>query len=86
MPFTGVRSSKLYRCGRCGFETTFTTNHWGEIYPECSSCSWKNPLQKQVAMTCLEPMPTSFLSPSKGEKIEIHFTKPIDVPIPVERV
>lgn len=57
MPMTGKYTQKLYKCSRCGKKSTHGTNHWGDIYPKCEGCSWKNPLQPFSAHVCLEAPP-----------------------------
>lgn len=59
-PTIGKYSCKLYRCTRCGRESYHGTNHWGEICPTCPGRSWKNPLQPQTVMICLEPVPEGY--------------------------
>ena len=62
-PTTGRYSQKMYRCTRCGHESLHGTNHWGEIYPTCPQCSWKNPMQPQATHKCLEPVPEGMGTP-----------------------
>ena len=70
-PTTGRISAKQYRCTRCGHEETHSTNHWGDIYPRCSGCSWKNPLSPIVVMECLEPIPEGFAKPEPWRIVKL---------------
>jgi DNA-directed RNA polymerase subunit RPC12/RpoP len=54
-------SHKEYKCSRCGHVSKQGTNHWGNIYPKCDNCSWKNPLQPFVKHTCSEDHPVQYL-------------------------
>ena len=63
MPITGKYTQKLYRCTRCGHEELHGTNHYGEIYPRCNNCSWRNPLQPQATHICLESLPEGWGTP-----------------------
>lgn len=71
MPTTGKYSVKEYRCTRCGHVSRIGTNHWGECYPSCSECSWKNPMQPMVAHECLEPMPEGFTKPKPWKIVKL---------------
>ena len=62
---TGEYSVKKYKCTRCGLSQLHGTNHWGEIYPLCKGCSWKNTLAPQSTMKCLERMPKGYKKPAK---------------------
>lgn len=70
-PTTGKVSSKLYRCTRCGHEEHHSTNHWGEIYPRCRNCSWKNPMDPMPVWECLEPMPEGYEKPAPWKKVKL---------------
>ena len=70
-PTTGKVSSKLYKCTRCGHESMISTNHWGEIYPRCSKCSWKNPMDPFVTHVCLEEMPPGYDKPEPWKKVKL---------------
>ena len=70
-PTTGKLSMKLYRCTRCNHESYHGTNHWGEIYPTCPRCSWKNPLQPQVPHECLEKCPKTHDLPAKWKMVRL---------------
>ena len=71
LPTTSRVSVKLYRCTRCGHESKHSTNHWGDIYPTCDGCSWKNPMQPQTIMECLEPMPEGFRKPEPWKFVRL---------------
>ena len=71
METTGKYSVKLYKCTRCGLEQKHGTNHWGEIYPTCRGCSWKNPRQPQVTMECLEAMPDGYSKPEPWKMVKL---------------
>ena len=75
MPTTGKYSQKKYRCNRCGHESLHGTNHWGEIYPCCSNCSWKNPRQPQSTHTCLEPVPEGMDVPTPWQFVALDVTE-----------
>jgi DNA-directed RNA polymerase subunit RPC12/RpoP len=50
--------NKEYKCDRCGAVSIQDTNHYGKIYNlRCPNCSWKNPMQPFVTMTCMEKPP-----------------------------
>ena len=68
---TGRYSVKLYKCARCGLEQKHGTNHWGEIYPRCGGCSWKNPLAPQAAMVCLEQAPPGYGKPEPWKTFKL---------------
>lgn len=70
-PTTGPYSVKSYRCTRCGLVQNHGTNHWGEIYPRCKGCSWKNPLDPSAVMICLEPVPEGYGVPVPWQKVKI---------------
>ena len=72
-PTTGRYSVKRYKCTHCGHEADTGTNHWGEIYSRCVSCSWKRPLEATVKV-CLESMPEGFDRPEPW-----HMVCPYDV-------
>lgn len=69
MKTTGKISVKPYRCTECGHVSKFSTNHWGDIYPRCSSCGWKKPLQLSMVHECLEPMPEGFAKPAPWKSV-----------------
>lgn len=68
VPVTAKYSHKPYKCNRCGHEESIGTNHWGEIYPPCSNCNWKNPMDGNPSWTCLEDKPSGFGVPKKWRK------------------
>jgi hypothetical protein len=47
-------TGKRYGCSHCGAVSLEGTNHWGEIYSRCNSCSWKRPMDTTIKV-CLEP-------------------------------
>lgn len=71
MRTTGKYSHKMYRCTRCGREQLQGTNHWGEIYPRCPGCSWKNPMDPQPVWVCLEPRPEGYDVPEPWTKVTL---------------
>jgi DNA-directed RNA polymerase subunit RPC12/RpoP len=64
-------SQKMYRCTRCGHESLHGTNHWGEIYPTCPKCSWKNPMQPQCVHVYLEPVPEGLGVPTPWKFVKL---------------
>lgn len=82
-PTTGKISVKLYRCTRCGREERRSTNHWGDIYPTCPGCSWKNPMQPQTTMECLEPMPEGYAKPEPWKFVRLGDVATITQGIPL---
>ena len=71
-PTTGPYSYKRYKCDRCGNITKQGTNHWGQIYNmRCEKCSWKNPLQPFVTMTCVEKMPKKYARPTPWKSVRL---------------
>ena len=68
---TGRYSHKMYRCTRCGREESHGTNHWGDIYPSCDCCSWKNPLDPSSAWECMEEMPEGYEKPEPWKKVKL---------------
>jgi hypothetical protein len=62
MRTTGTVSAKRYGCSHCGNVELVSTNHWGEIYSRCDSCSWRRPLEATVQV-CLEPLPLGYAEP-----------------------
>jgi len=71
METIGKYSRKLYKCTRCGLEQEHGTNHWGDIYPSCKGCSWKNPLDPCPVMECQEKMPEGYKKPAKWKKVKL---------------
>jgi DNA-directed RNA polymerase subunit RPC12/RpoP len=68
---TGAYSMKRYRCTRCGRIELRGTNHWGDIYPQCAGCSWKNPLDPFPVWKCLEKMPKGYTKPAPWKKVRL---------------
>ena len=64
-------SSKLYRCTRCGHKSEISTNHWGECYPTCKNCSWKNPMSPIVIHECLELCPETHDKPQPWRVVKL---------------
>ena len=56
-PTTSKMSYKRYRCTACGHESEHQTNHYGQIYPRCTKCGWKRPMEMGQVHECLEPVP-----------------------------
>lgn len=52
-PVTGKMSYKTYECMTCGKRSEQQTNHWGEIYSQCTACG-------QRRMFCTEDPPEGF--------------------------
>lgn len=71
MKTTGKYSQKRYQCTRCGNIELRGTNHWGEIYPRCNKCSWKNPLDPFPIWKCLEEMPEDYQAPEPWAKVRL---------------
>ncbi len=71
MPTIGAISVKPYQCTRCGREEKHSTNHWGEIYPRCGGCSWKNPLDPAPVWKCLEAVPEGYAKPEPWKKMRL---------------
>lgn len=69
-PVTGPYSMKPYRCTHCGQETQEGTNHWGEIYSRCVSCSWKRPM-KVTVKECLAPVPEGYGVPMPWKLVKL---------------
>lgn len=68
---TGKYSIKEYKCPRCGAIEKHGTNHWGEIYVSCKSCSWKHPLEYLVVMECQEPLPEGYDKPTPWKMVKL---------------
>lgn len=70
-PTTSEYSQKKYQCRRCGAIETHGTNHWGAIYPQCKSCSWKHPTEPTVVMDCIEPIPDEYDKPEEWKIVKL---------------
>lgn len=70
MPTTGSLSVKPYGCSHCGAVSKESTNHWGEIYSRCGSCSWRRPMDGTVKV-CLEPMPAGYTEPAPWRLVRL---------------
>ena len=70
-PTTGKYSHKRYRCTRCGHEQLQGTNHWGQIYPACPKCQWKNPMTIGSVWECLETMPIGYQKPKPWRQVKL---------------
>jgi len=68
---TGEYFQKKYKCTRCGNIELQGTNHWGEIYPHCDKCSWKNPMDPNPTWVCLEKMPKGYKKPPAWTKVRL---------------
>ncbi len=64
LPTTATVSVKPYKCQRCGCEEKHSSNHWGNFYARCNSCSWKNPMEPAATWECMEPLPATHLKPA----------------------
>ena len=71
-PTTGPQSVKEYKCTACGAIEKHTTNHWGDIYPACRSCSWKRPMEMGQTFECLEPCPETHDKPEPWTKVTLN--------------
>jgi len=67
---TGKVTAKKYRCKHCGHERTESTNHYGEIYSRCPSCSWKRPMDVCVS-ECVEPLPEGWDRPEPWKIVKL---------------
>lgn len=70
-PTTGPYSHKQYRCTSCGHVSSHGTNHWGEIYPRCSNCGWKHPMEMGQMHECLEPPPPGYGVPEPWKRVQL---------------
>ena len=68
---TGKYTYKNYKCTRCGNVEKQRSNHWGDIYPRCKECSWKNPMDPFSVWECLEPMPVGYEKPEPWVKVRL---------------
>jgi len=71
MKTTGKYSMKRYRCTTCGHESLIGTNHWGECYPRCTACGWKNPMMMGMVHECLEPLPEGYAKPTPWKMVRL---------------
>lgn len=70
MKTTGKLTYKVYRCTHCGDESSECTNHYGEIYSSCKSCSWKRPMQATIKV-CEEPVPEGMGVPEPWKIVKL---------------
>ena len=70
-PTTGKVTSKPYKCLTCGATEQHSTNHWGEIYPRCRSCGWKNPMEMGQTFVCLEACPDTHDRPKPWTRMRL---------------
>jgi DNA-directed RNA polymerase subunit RPC12/RpoP len=68
---TGKVSSKRYKCTSCGYESMHSTNHYGDIYPRCTNCGWKHPMEFGQVHKCLEPVPEGWGAPEPWKRVEL---------------
>jgi hypothetical protein len=68
---TGKISSKKYKCTSCGHISAQETNHYGLIYPRCTACGWKHPLEMGQVHICLEPVPTGWGVPAPWKTVTL---------------
>ena len=71
MKTTGKITAKMYRCKSCGHESLHSTNHYGEIYPRCTACGWKHPMEMGQVHTCLEPLPEGMGVPEPWKMVKL---------------
>ena len=71
MKITGKISSKRYRCSECGHESNHSTNHYGQFYDRCPSCSWKSPMSPIKVFECLEPLPEGWGKPEPWKMVKL---------------
>jgi hypothetical protein len=70
-PTTARVSVKRYQCVECKAIEQHNTNHWGEIYPRCRSCGWKNPMAMAQRFVCLEPCPSTHDTPEPWKLVKL---------------
>lgn len=70
MQIIGKMTPKKYRC-ECGYESTHSTNHFGEFYAKCPNCSWKTPMDPIKTHECLEPLPEGWDRPVPWKKVRL---------------
>lgn len=68
---TGEVTTKVYRCRECGAESQESTNHYGEIYRRCRSCSWKSPMESIKVFECVEPLPEGWEKPAPWKIVRL---------------
>jgi len=71
MKTIGRVTPKQYRCIDCGHESSHSTNHYGEIYPRCRACGWKNPMKLSQVHECLETLPEGWDTPVKWTEVKL---------------
>ena len=64
-PTTGKYSHKPYRCTQCGREESHGTNHWGSIYPYCTTCI------TTTVWECLEAVPEGYSIPEEWKLVKL---------------
>ena len=67
----GKVTLKRYKCKNCGFESMYSTNHYGSIYPKCSNCGWKHPMMMGQIHECLEPLPEGWEKPEEWKIVKL---------------
>jgi predicted RNA-binding Zn-ribbon protein involved in translation (DUF1610 family) len=70
-PTTSKYSVKQYKCTSCGHVSGHGTNHYGEIYPRCTACGWKHPMEMGQTHVCLEPVPEGMGIPAPWTKVTL---------------
>ena len=65
MKTRGAYSVKQYRCRTCGQMSAHGTNHWGAIYPYCSSC------RSISILDCQEATPEGFGIPEEWKIVKL---------------
>jgi DNA-directed RNA polymerase subunit RPC12/RpoP len=68
---TGPYTHKRYKCTSCGHESLHGTNHYGEIYPRCRNCGWKNPMELGQVHRCLEKLPEGWGVPEPWKRVKL---------------
>lgn len=71
LPTTGQYSHKKYRCLSCGHISVQGTNHYGQIYPRCTKCGWKHPMEAGQVHECLEPVPEGMGIPEPWKIVQL---------------
>jgi len=68
---TGKVTSKKYKCTSCGHVSQHSTNHYGEIYPPCPKCAWKNPMEFGQVHKCMEKVPKGWGTPEPWKRVKL---------------
>jgi hypothetical protein len=71
MKTTSAWSMKKYQCISCDHISLIGSNHYGEIYPKCIKCGWKNPMEMGQVHKCLEPVPSDMGVPEHWKLVKL---------------